>query len=312
MTDKERPLRITIPESLAQTRGSLTSGSGCRWLQQLPAIVEECARAWDLQLAEPFPQLSYNWAAPATWRDGTSVVLKVCYPNRELFSEIAALKVFDGRGAVRLLAVDQDRGALLLERCDPGTPVAREASDEQKTAAIAAVIRRLPRPVLVQHPFSTFGDWIADMATNYRSLVSPTSQFPVRWIERALAKYADLVSISGDPVVLHGDLHHGNILAAQREPWLAIDPKGVVGDPICETGPLLLNELPEPWDEVVARRLLARRVDQLVAELGFDRERLRAWGVVRAVLAAYWSLEDHGQGWESAIVVADTLSALGT
>jgi streptomycin 6-kinase len=255
--------------------------------------------------------LSYNWAAPATRRDGTSVVLKICYPNQELMTEVATLQLFDGQGAVRLLATNREWGALLLERCDPGTPVTRLASDEQKTAAIAAVIRRLYRPVPVQHPFPTFDDWISDMATNYRSLVSPTSQFPVSWIERALALYADLATTPRKPVVLHGDLHHGNVLAAQREPWLVIDPKGVVGDPICETGPLLLNELPDPWDELVARRLLARRVDQLAAELGFDRERLRAWSIVRAVLAAYWSLEDHGQWWEDAIAVAEMLSALG-
>jgi hypothetical protein len=92
-----------------------------------------------------------------------------------------------------------------------------------------------------------------------------------------------------------GDLHQGNVLRAGREPWLAIDPKGVVGPPVCETGPLLINVLPPPGDLAETRRVLFRRTSQLAEELGIDLQQLRLWGAVRAVLASFWTLEEHGR-----------------
>ena len=122
--------------------------------------------------------------------------------------------------------------------------------------------------------------------------------------------FAELIGSMGAPVLLHGDLHHENILAAEREPWLALDPKGVVGEAEYEVGALLRNRLPEQLAAPETGRILARRVAQLAEELGFDRTRLRGWGLAQAVLSAWWSYEDHGHGWEGAMVVAEHLSAL--
>jgi streptomycin 6-kinase len=113
-----------------------------------------------------------------------------------------------------------------------------------------------------------------------------------------------------EPVLLHGDLHHFNILAAERQPWLALDPKGVVGEPAYEVGALLRNPYPEflTWPNL--DRVLARRVNQLAEELGFDRERLVGWGFAQAVLSGWWSYEDHGHGWESGIALAELFARL--
>ena len=111
----------------------------------------------------------------------------------------------------------------------------------------------------------------------------------------------------GEPVVLHGDLHHYNILSAVREPWLAIDPKGVVGEAEYEVGALLRNHL---LSTVRPERLLARRVDQLTDELGFERQRIVGWGLAQAVLSAWWSFEDTGQVWDEAIACAEVLAEL--
>ena len=108
-------------------------------------------------------------------------------------------------------------------------------------------------------------------------------------------------------MLLHGDLHHENIISAVRDPWLAIDPKGVVGEAEYEVGAFLRNRLflgPRP------ERLLARRVDQFVEELGFDRERVLGWSLAQAVLAACWSFEDSGQLWDEAIACAELISGL--
>ena len=98
-----------------------------------------------------------------------------------------------------------------------------------------------------------------------------------------------------DPVLLHGDLHHENILEAERESWLAIDPKGLVGEAAYETGALLRNQLSVVFEDSQPGRVMARRVDQLAEELGLDRTRVRGWGLAQAVLSAWWDVEDFGR-----------------
>jgi streptomycin 6-kinase len=122
--------------------------------------------------------------------------------------------------------------------------------------------------------------------------------------------FTDLLASSQEPILLHGDLHHGNILSAERERWLALDPKGIVGEAAYEVGALLRNPMPQLLKDLHPGRILARRVDQLAEELGFDRERLLSWGIAQAVLSAWWSYEDHGHGWEPAIACAEHMTAL--
>jgi streptomycin 6-kinase len=113
-----------------------------------------------------------------------------------------------------------------------------------------------------------------------------------------------------EPMLLHGDLHHDNILAAQREPWLTIDPKGLVGEPAYETGALLRNPLPQLLEVPQPGRVLARRVNQLAEELDFDRARVRGWGLTQAVLSAWWSVEDFGDVSDFAIACAELLASI--
>jgi streptomycin 6-kinase len=97
---------------------------------------------------------------------------------------------------------------------------------------------------------------------------------------------------------------------AQRQPWLALDPKGVVGEAAYETGALLRNPAGRVLKSANPRGMMARRIDQLASELGFERERIRAWALAQAVLSAWWSIEDHGYGWEDAITYAEILAQL--
>jgi streptomycin 6-kinase len=147
---------------------------------------------------------------------------------------------------------------------------------------------------------------MAECATR---LIGPGHPFPLERIDRALELFRDLSSSEAAPVLLHGDLHPDNILAADREPWLAIDPKGVIGEPAWEAGPLLMNILPSPPDPRVMRSILTRTVDQLAHELKMDRARLAACAMVRLVLSAFWTVEDHGHehDWEDVIIAAQIL-----
>jgi streptomycin 6-kinase len=300
---------FSIPEQLARTAIELEGPAGRDWLDRLPAIVAGCARRWSLAVAPPFPNLSYNYVAPATRADGAAAVLKVCLPNSEYRTEAAALRLFDGRGAARLLEADLEQAALLLERLEPGTPLTAVPDDERATIIAAGVMRRLWRPAPADAPFPSVGDWVRGMARRAPGVLGRDAAFPTGWLDRALALFAELDASAPEPALLHGDLHHGNILAARREPWLAIDPKGVTGEPAAELGALLLNPIPQLLERPQPGRLLARRVALLAGALDLDPARVRDWGVVRAVLSAFWSLEDHGYGWEYGIAVAELLAA---
>jgi len=126
-------------------------------------------------------------------------------------------------------------------------------------------------------------------------------------VEYALADQAELIL---KPVLLHGDLHQDNILSAEREPWLAVDPKGVIGEPVFETGALLRNFWPDILSLPDPKPLMARRIDQLSAELGFDRERIYDWGFSQAVLSVVWGVEDTRKLENEGLYFVELLDAI--
>lgn len=296
-----------LPEQFVQTQIELYGDTGSAWLANLPALIAECERRWSLTIQPPFTGLSYNYVVPATTADGTAAVLKLGVPNPELTSEIEALRLYDGHGICRLLAGDAERGILVLERLQPGVMLSTLADDGQATAIAAEVMRQLWRPVPPDHPFPTTAKWAKGLERLRAAFGGGTGPFPANLVEQAERLYTELLASSAEPVLLHGDLHHFNILRATRQPWLAIDPKGVVGEPAYEIGALLRN----PTDELVLdRRVQARRVDQLAEALNLDRARILGWGIAQAVLSAWWNYEDHGHGWEPMVELAQILSEL--
>lgn len=299
----------TIPEDFAQRMIEVYGAAGEAWLRQLPALLVECADRWTLTIDPPFA-LSYNYVAPAMRADGSAVVLKVGFPSRELMSELDALRLYDGRGICRLLDANRDRGALLLERITPGTPLADLDDDEQRTRIAAQVMRQLWCPAPPDHSFPTVATWAAGMGRLRARFNGTTGPLPTQLVEQAESLFGKLLGSMGAPVLLHGDLHHWNILAADRQPWLALDPKGLVGEREYEVGAMLRNPLPWLLAQPNPDQILARRIAILAEELGFDRMRLVGWGVAQAVLSAWWMIEDHGYGWEESIACAEYLAML--
>ena len=299
-----------IPEGLARTTIELRGAAGVEWLDRLPALVAGCGERWSLEVGPPFPQLSFNYAAPALRFDGTAAVLKLSFPEDPGFhNEAEALRLFDGLGAARLLELDKGRGAMLLERLEPGVPLTTVGDDEEATSIAAGVLRQLWRPVPLDHAFPSVSDWARGFDRLRLSFGGGTGPMPATLVEEAEVLFAELLASQDEPAVLHGDLHHHNVLAARREPWLAIDPKGVVGEPAYDTAALLHNPV-EVLGTPRPGKVLERRIDLLSQELGLDRERVRGWGLAQAVLAAYWGLEDSGRVWEEALVFAQLLSGI--
>jgi streptomycin 6-kinase len=281
---------------------------GEAWLHRLPSIIATCAEQWNLTLEPPFPHLSYNHATPARRRDGTPVVLKIGYPgNPEYVTETEALRLFAGRGSVALLDLDPANGAMLLERLEPGLSLSTVTDDVAATSIAAGVMRLLPRPAPPDHPFPTVAHWGLGFTRLRTTFDGGSGPFPAPLVDRAEHLFAELISSSAEPTLIHGDLHHGNILAASRAPWLAIDPKGLVGEPAYETGALLRNPLPDLITRPDGAHILTRRIDQLAEELDFDRTRLRAWAFSQAILSAWWTYEDNDGDWTPALRCAEFL-----
>ena len=243
------------------------------WLEALPRLVADCAEQWSLEL-EPPVDTPHSLVVPAR-----EVVLKLNAPShREADREADALERWDGHGAVRLVARDDERRALLLERCRPGTCL--WDTDEDEVVIMCTLIRRLQVDVVGEHPFALLADeadrWAEAVPRWYAEAGRP---FEGSLLDAALDVFrtADRSSTR----LVNQDLHGGNVLRAEREPWLVIDPKPLVGEREVEASGLLRNT-----DDV------CRWLDALV-ELGFDRERARGWGVAHN-LAWAW---DEREGW---------------
>lgn len=282
---------MRIPPLLARNVAATWGAEGERWLAGLPGLAAAVARTWELELGAPFA-LTYHWVAAAACADGTPVVLKLGVPgSAHLAVEARTLAAYGGHGAVRLLAHDPARGALLLERARPGVPATAlvPARDAEATAAAVEVLRRL-------HAAAPPDDGSVPLLHDERAAFArhlaahPSGgPLPQGLVARALALFDELSATAPAPVLLHGDLHHDNVLAATREPWLAIDPHGLAGDPGYDAGALLYNPDPDRRDERLVA-LVPARVEQLADGLGLPAERVHAWGFVKAVLAEVWTV----------------------
>jgi streptomycin 6-kinase len=252
------------------------------WVATLPVRLARLSRRWQLVATEPMPRGGTGARLFTAMAPAGPVVLKLDLPGQAVQAEAEALAGFAGQGATRLLAAAPEQGALLLERLTPGTPLATLADDDAATHAAAEVMLRLRRP-------APQGALVAETAGWVRIMDRARSE---RWplprpiLDRAAALFHDLAASAPAPVLLHADLHHGNILRA-GEGWRAIDPRGALGDPAFEAAALLRNPAGAP---AVARA--RRRLDILAAVLGLDRVRLAGWGYATAVLAACWAVED--------------------
>jgi streptomycin 6-kinase len=299
----------SVPETLVRSTIELRGETGAEWLKRLPALIADCERRWRIKAGQPFSGLWVNWVAPADCADGAPAVLKLSFPeDKEFKTEAEALRLFDGRGIARLLRLDIEAGAMLLERCEPGTPLSAVEADEEATSIATAVMGELWRPAPREHSFPSVADWAKGFDRLRQRYGGGTGPMPKALVERAEALFAELIASQTETFLLHGDLHHENILSAGRRPWLAIDPNGVVGERAYDTAALLHNPV-ELLREPEPGRHLQRRIDLLCERLNLDRARVHGWGLAQAVLAAYWGLEDSGRVWQEALTFAELLSA---
>ncbi len=191
--------------------------------------------------------LSYNFVASAVTAHGREVVVKIGVPCRELLNEIGALRLYDGGAAVELLDADAQKGMLLLERLRPGLKLADVNDDGEATSIVARMMSELWRPLPAEHGFPTAADWASGLRRLRGRFAGRTGPFDARLVEVAESLFKELLRSGAAPVLVHGDLHHFNILSANRRSWVSIDPKGLAAEPAYEVGALLRNPAPERY-----------------------------------------------------------------
>ena len=279
------------------------------WLERLNDHIQMCETRWNVTVGAPFPNLSYHVVAPAVGADGAAYVLKLSPPTDELTREAAALEFYDGDGIAKLIAHAPDVQALLLERLTPGVSLRRTDDDDEAVRVAATLLGRLWRPVSEGHPFRPLRRWTRTLPKYVNTHSRGDGPLPYAVVEKANDLLSDLLQ-TDEPVLLHADLHHDNILTASREPYLAIDPKGIVGPRGYDVGSFLMNPLPELATRPNLARILSRRVSIFGEMLEMEAAEVAAWGFVNAVLSACWHVEDHGSDGATDVTIAETLSPL--
>ena len=267
---------IPIPELIATNCRQTVNGTA--WLDQLPNAITDLKQRWSLTLSPPFEEeASCSWVAPCFLQDGTPAVLKLGLPHMEAENEIDGLLFWDGYPTVFVLEIAPEFNAMLLERCEPGTTL-REQSENKQDQVIAKLLKRLWRVLPKAHPFRPLSEMIAAWA---KETLEKIDRLPDAGLAKeGLHIFEALLNDAPSDVLLATDLHAGNVLRAQREPWLVIDPKPFYGDAAYDATQHLLN---------CTERLRSKpksTIGRFADLLGVDPERVRLWTFARLASAS--------------------------
>ena len=229
---------MEIPRYFIEKTSRQFGAQGGAWARELPSIAEHCIEGWRLTDCAPVKELSINFVCMCTSSVHGDAVLKIQGPHPERYTEIEALEIFGGRNCCRILERDMERAAMLLQRVTPGTSL-RALPDRDRQLSIGAeMIRRLPVPAAGARRIPTYSMWLSNADAMLAHTKSPRALIDL--MEKAHEQYQAVAASGGPHLLLHGDLHHDNILQAGGA-WLAIDPQGVIGPPVLEAGRFIQN-----------------------------------------------------------------------
>ena len=283
---------MDLPTALAASLDGFPRHVVDPWLEALPARIAAARRRWGVDIGSPFePGGVTSYVAPATTSDGTAAVYKITIPHDEARGEGAALAAYGGDGAVHVMAQEPTTSELLLERAVPGHDLWTVPDDGERVAVAGDVMQRLRRPVDDAAGIDSLAT-VAEAwaAVTERRLITSEVPWTVQPIERGVDLLRSMSAAGVSPVLLHGDLHPGNILAAERHAWLAIDPKPLVGDPAFEPVQLLTQRggrIVEPS----APADVAERLEIIADMCGVDATRVGRWAIARCAEWSMWSWE---------------------
>lgn len=281
-----------MPPSLAASQARYNGEAGRAWVAELPRLAAGYLERWRLRIDGPPGNGAVALVLPVRRPDHSPAVLKLQPIDEETAGEPAALHAWAGRGAVRLLEHDPATGAMLLERLDASRTLSSIPDDLRALRILSELLARL---VSVPAPpgMRRLNDIAERMLERVPAVLARLPRVEDRLLVRTCATaVAEQLPAVGDRL-LHWDLHYDNVLAGEREPWLAIDPKPLVGDPGFDLLPALWNR----WDDLTATgdvaRAVRRRFDLMVEVLGIDPQPAAAWTLGRVLENVLWDVENE-------------------
>ncbi|MCG0288024.1 aminoglycoside phosphotransferase family protein [Streptomyces sp. PSAA01] len=298
---------VEIPQPLAVSYARDFGEEGRNWIAGLPTLAAEFLDRWELKRDGAVRSGEASLVLPVLREHGTRAVLKLQMPRAETTAALIGLHTWNGEGVVRLLDHDPESSTMLLERLDAARTLASIEDDDVAMGILAELQARL---VCVPAPqgLRSLADIATEMLEQVPKAVAALADSGDRQRLRGWASAVnELVGEPGDRI-LHWDLHYGNVLAAQREPWLAIDPEPLAGDPGFDLWPALDSR----WDDVVAKgdalRVVRRRFDLLTEVLGLDRARATGWTLGRLLQNSLWDIDGGETALaSSSVAIAESL-----
>lgn len=276
--------------------------TGQKWLMNLPALIMQLAEKWEFKLIRVMPELSYNYVAMVEFQH-QSAIIKIAPIEHSLKREYLCLNGFQ-KSSPAVFHFDEKLNAILMEHVYPGEPLkylVKTGFDDKATKIICEMIRELTlQTIPPQHPFKH----LSELANNLTIL---TNHLDEKLLNKAIALFKEPTCDRSNDIMLHGDLHHDNILSSDSN-WKIIDPHGYTGDPAAEVGAMIRNPYDcFPNDKPLEKTLL-RRLSILRDELPYDFERIKAWCYCSSVLSAAWTCEDFKKVNASEIMLIKTLN----
>ncbi|MBD3284731.1 hypothetical protein GF359_00170 [candidate division WOR-3 bacterium] len=301
---------MKLPEGFRTRVRNVWGSGGDKWLEAFPDILSGCMKRWKLISITMHPELSYNFIAHGESETLGKVVLKIGVPVNEMEDEISALKLLNGDHTVRLLDSDSIKGALLLEEITPAKPLHALDDNVQESLIAARLIDNIPIPAQRRSTLPTVEKWSDVFDRIISGYESRSRGLPVKTVEKAKGMARGLAETSNGKWLLHGDLHHGNILFDKKRGWLAIDPKGVIGDRAYECARFLHNPMPDflSCEDPITKT--EERVDVFSEYLNEDRNRILGWAFVDCIIGACWDIEESIDNVDYYVQVARLLEGL--
>ncbi|MFC7783451.1 aminoglycoside phosphotransferase family protein [Rossellomorea sp. GCM10028870] len=274
--------------------------SGAVWISNVEDLLKSLKNRFHLTFSEPF-SLSYNFVVPVQIGRERDAVLKVGYPNNDFSNEFHALQDFQGKGMVEVIDFHKEEGWILLDRLTPGTSLHSVEDEKEVLHVLSRVAHRLWHKPAILHAYPTVQSWSNGIGRLREKFNGGSGPLPEELVLKAENLFPELLSTSTDLFLLHGDLHHGNILYSESSGWTAIDPKGLIGEREYDCIQFMLNEW-KKWD--VPLELLQYRTRTIASLLSLSYERLIQYGFCHSVLSACWSVEDAMGGWTTGLSLA--------
>lgn len=296
---------LVLPSQFISNIIAANPVNGKQWIQNLPNLIEGLCLQWDCKLESLMPALSYSLVAKVKRiRTGESAVLKVTPPGSTIQMEIKWLSQFKNISP-HLIHWDESRSAFLMEECKPGSALVdylKTNNDESVTQIICETIRTLYSFRNHDTSFKHLSELIPDLSS-LSGIADPSL------LSKAVSLFRDLTQDRSEDILLHGDLHHGNLIR-HGESWKVIDPHGYMGDPAFEVGAFIYNPIDSfPRDRSLTQ-ILESRLSIMVEQLPFDAKRIRSWAFCKTMLSAAWYAQDFKRKVESQLKIASILHSL--